>query len=222
MPAGTYSMIKGVIFDLDGTLISERAYVTGCLEHVGRYIERIYGTRGAFFDLKLLFEEKWSNLFDRYFEKMQIAYGDEDIKTLVAVYRETAPVVRLYPGAKEVLSGLKNRGVRTALLTNGHYEVQKKKIEAAGLGAYFDVVIIPDQAGRECWKPSPWGYEQILSAFCIPAEETAAIGNADIDFVAPSDLGMKKIYIEHEDRIAGLSADRSIDKKIRSLRELAL
>ena len=43
--------------------------------------------------------------------------------------------VRPFPGAIETLRRLREFGIRLALLTNGHPSLQRRKVEAHGLGA---------------------------------------------------------------------------------------
>lgn len=215
-------MIKGIIFDLDGTLISEREYILGCLENSGAYLERTFGTNDAYLKLKSLFEIKWENIFNRYFEQERIPYTEIDISNLIKVYRETDPVVKLYPDAIKTLKWLKNKGIELALLTNGYSSVQKKKIEKAELEQFFDLIIIPDEQGREYWKPSKWGYNQILHSFNVEPEETMAVGDMDQDFIIPKATGMKCVYIRRDDRMKDLSTDTTADRVIHSLTEIEM
>lgn len=213
-------IFKGAIFDLDGTLISEREYVLGCLKNAGAYIERTYGTQNAYSELKRLLEIRWEKIFNRYFEQKKIRYDESDIKKLLAVYRQTEPVTVLYPDVAATLERLKKAGVKLTLLTNGYYEIQRKKIEKAGLERYFDLIMIPDEYGREYWKPARWGYDFFLHKYDIRPEETVAIGDMDHDFATPTVLGMACVYIERADRMKDLSPHIKPDRKIYSLTEI--
>ncbi len=215
-------MIKGIIFDLDGTLISEREYILGCLENSGAFIERAFGTRDAYSKLKYLFEIKWENIFNRYFELEKIPYTEIDIRNLIKVYRETDPVVKLYPDVIHALNLLKNKGIKLALFTNGYFGVQNRKIEKADLEQFFDLIIIPDEQGREYWKPNQWGYDQILHKFDIGPEETMAVGDMDNDFIIPKETGMECVYILRDDRIKGLCPETTADRIIHSLTEIEM
>lgn len=219
---GKDSIFKGAIFDLDGTLISEREYVRGCLKNAGAYIERTYGTQDAYPELKRLLEIKWGKIFNRYFEQEKIHYDEMDIEKLLSVYRQTEPVTVLYPDVAVTLERLKNAGIKLALLTNGYRGIQRKKIEKADLERYFDLIMIPDEQGREYWKPSPWGYDLFLHKYDIRPEETIAIGDMDHDFDTPAALGMTCIYIERADRMKDLSPHIKPDRKIYSLTEIGV
>lgn len=213
-------MIKGIIFDLDGTLISEREYILGCLENTGAYIDHAYGKRDAFKKLKALFEIKWERVFNRFFELEGISYDESEIQKLIKLYRDTMPAVKLYPDVMDTLDGLKRKSIKMALLTNGYYEVQKKKVELAGIDNYFDLIVIPDEFGRDKWKPNRWGYELILHKLDITPETIIAVGDMDHDFIVPNEMGMKCIYIEREDRMNAL--ENKAVRKIRSLKEIEM
>lgn len=214
------AMFKGAIFDLDGTLISEREYILGCLKNAGGYIERTYGTQNAYPELKKLLEIRWEKVFDRYFDQEKIHYDETDIEKLLWVYRKTEPATVLYPDVAVTLKRLKEAGMKLALLTNGYYEIQKKKIEKADLERYFDLILIPDEYGREFWKPAQWGYNLFLHRYDLHPEEVVVIGDMDHDFTTPAALGMNCVYIERADRMKELSPPIKPDRKIYSLIEI--
>ncbi len=58
-----------------------------------------------------------------------------------AWYRPEVPPLTPFPGAREVLEGLRGR-VRLVLLTRGDPVRQKRKIEQCGLGPCFDEIVI--------------------------------------------------------------------------------
>ena len=214
------SIFKGAIFDLDGTLISEREYILGCLENAGGYIERTYGTRNAYPELKKLLEIRWEKVFNRYFYQEKIHYDETDIEKLLSIYRQTEPVTVLYPDVAVTLERLKKAGMKLALLTNGYCEIQKRKIEKVDLERYFDLILIPDEYGREFWKPAPWGYDLFLHKYDLRPEEVVVIGDMDHDFTTPAALGMNCVYIERADRMKDLSPHIRPDRKIYSLIEI--
>lgn len=215
-------MVKGIIFDLDGTLISEREYVLGCLKHTADYLERTYGTQDAYVKLKKLFETKWESIFDRYFEWENIPYKTIDIQNLIQIYWETEPVTWPYEDVDECLRSLKKKGIKLALLTNGYYSVQKKKVDAAGLEPLFDLIVIPDEKGREYWKPNRWAYDYILQTFGIRPDEAMAIGDMDHDFIVPKAVGIQCVYIRREDRIKDLNQKMEFVRRIDSLKEIEM
>jgi len=215
-------MIKGIIFDLDGTLISEREYVLGCLKHAGSYLERVYGTKNAYENLKSLFEVKWERIFNRYLGQEKIPYDEATIKTLIQIYRETDPEVVVYPDVVETLEWLKGHGLMLALLTNGYGEIQKRKIEKSNLKQLFDLIVIPDEYGREYWKPNTWGYDMVLHKFAMKPDEILAVGDMDHDISAPKKLGMTGIYLKREDRLKDLSPEICPDGIIHSLKQIEM
>jgi putative hydrolase of the HAD superfamily len=78
-------------------------------------------------------------------------------------YLNSMPLQKaLMPHALEVLSGLKERGVRMAIISNGFKEVQYKKLENCGIANFFDAVMISEEQGVH--KPSPILFKRALKA----------------------------------------------------------
>lgn len=53
---------------------------------------------------------------------------------------------RLVAGARELLDGLRDRGFRIGVLSNGFREVQYAKMESAGIREHIDFVVLSDDA----------------------------------------------------------------------------
>jgi putative hydrolase of the HAD superfamily len=70
------------------------------------------------------------------------------------------------------------------------------KVQALGIEQYFKSIIYTEQFGREFWKPSPVGFENILQALEVRPENTVYIAdNEKKDFIAPNILGFITIQI---------------------------
>lgn len=75
-----------------------------------------------------------------------------------------------YPEVKEVLAGLKARGARLAILSNGDPDMLDAAVDSAGLANVFDAVLSVASAG--VFKPSRRVYDLATRAFAV---EPAAI-----------------------------------------------
>lgn len=67
----------------------------------------------------------------------------------------------LVPYAIEILKYLKERGYRLGILSNGFKEVQYRKIATAGIGDFFDAVVLSDDIGIQ--KPDARLFEHAMS-----------------------------------------------------------
>jgi putative hydrolase of the HAD superfamily len=107
-----------------------------------------------------------------------------------------------------LLTELRARGHRLALLSDGLAEVQRRKLAALGLAGLFDEIVITDELGRDAWKPSKVGFERILGALDVEGQFAMYVSdNPHKDFAGPHRLGMRTVRIvrsctEHGEALA--------------------
>jgi len=188
--------LAAAVFDLDDTLYPEADFVRGGLAAAAVALGVPEG--GAVF-LDVLRTEGPFHLFDRGLERLGIERTPEAIRTLVRAFRAHEAPLRPFPGVRPMLARLRAAGVRTALVTDGWLDVQRRKVEALGLAAAVDTIVFTaDVAGRPAPKPDP-------AAFLLVAERLGAAGAAiamvgdrpDRDFPAPDALGWRTLRARH-------------------------
>ncbi|MDP3452253.1 MAG: YjjG family noncanonical pyrimidine nucleotidase [Bacteroidales bacterium] len=81
----------------------------------------------------------------------------------------------LMPYALEVLTQLKRRECKMALISNGFKEVQYKKIENSGIGHFFDAVMISEEQGVH--KPSPIIFKRALESINGVKSDSLMVGD---------------------------------------------
>ncbi len=194
-------MYKAVVLDLDGTLVSERSYIDHCLAYVGRQADREYGLTDSEQQLRRLFQEKWDRVMNRFLLYHHLPDTRERVTQMVAWYREAPFRTELYPDSIKALTLLRGLGIKTLLLTNGYAAIQREKIAQAGLAAFFDCILVPDERGREFWKPDPRCLAEALSQLNIPPGDCLFVGDSPQDFRTAEALGMDMCCIEREDRV---------------------
>ena len=80
------------------------------------------------------------------------------------------------------------------MLTNGAPDLQREKIEGAGIARYFDDIVISGDVG--VGKPNPRIYEIMLSRLKATLHQTVMIGNSlTSDVAGPQGLGMKAVWL---------------------------
>lgn len=186
-------MIKGIIFDLDDTLYSEKQYVYSGFKAVAQFLEMPEAT-----------EEMWQ-LFkngkppiDTYLKMI----GREDKKEqCVCVYREHIPDISLYDDVGEKLLKLKNDGIKLGIITDGRPNGQRNKIAALGIEGLVDDIIITDELGGEQFrKPCDIAFRIMQRRWGIPFEQLMYVGdNISKDFHAPKQLGMQYFWFKNPD-----------------------
>lgn len=152
-------MIKTVFLDLDDTILdfqkSERIAIRKTFEimdvpHssevIERYIEINVGLWQALERGKLTREGVLHGRFERLYGELGITRSAKESQLL---YQSLlAKEYDFLPGGKELLLALKESGkYRLYMATNGIPEVQEPRIEASGVGEFFDGVFISERIG---------------------------------------------------------------------------
>jgi putative hydrolase of the HAD superfamily len=222
------SSIRGVVFDLDDTLVFERDYVRSGFRHVAN----VCAADGAA-PADEVFAQVWSDFaqgvrghsFDRVRTRWSAVASRHSVDQLVEAYRTHAPSLVLAAEAVLVLETLKTRGTRLALISDGPLASQSAKVKALGLDAIFDPIVLTDAWGRAFWKPHVRAYEHIQAAWGLPHEQLVYVGdNPAKDFVAPNALGWTSVryrvpaQLRHADEPA--SPAHAAGRTITDLREL--
>lgn len=130
-----------------------------------------------------------------------------------------AESTRLFPGARETVVALRQRGVRLALITNGAADVQRAKLERFNLTALFDHIQIEGEQGFG--KPEEIAYTHAMSALATVPGETWMVGDSlEWEVAAPQRLGIFAIW--HDHRRHGLPVGTAIkpNRIIQSVTEL--
>lgn len=185
--------VDAVIFDLDDTLYSEKQYVRSGYKAVA----------------KLLGDEALADRLWTYFENGKPAI-DELLNELgcmgrkeecLEAYREQIPEIALYHGVSELIQDLKSKGIKVGIITDGRVSGQKRKLQALGLDKLIDDIIITDElGGTQFRKPCDIAFRIVQRRWSIPFEQIVYVGdNAEKDFQAPKQLGMRTLYFENED-----------------------
>lgn len=185
--------IKGVIFDMDDTLYSEKEYVRSGYKAVAEYLGNT----------------RYESIMWSYFEAGKAAI-DELLKDLgretekekaLSIYRSHKPDIHLYPYVNELLVSLRNRGIKTGIITDGRPDGQRAKISALGLEELVDDVIITDELGGvQFRKPCDIAFRIMLTKWRLNPADVAYVGdNAEKDLQAPQQLGMGSIWLTNKD-----------------------
>ena len=127
---------------------------------------------------------------------------DEELKArCLEVYRQQEPDIHLYNGVKQMLTRLRECGVKTGIITDGRPDGQRKKLEALGLYDLVDSILITDELGGiQFRKPCDIPFRIMQTRFNVPYESMVYVGdNPAKDFHAPRTLGMQWIYFENQD-----------------------
>ncbi|SET59252.1 putative hydrolase of the HAD superfamily [Nitrosospira multiformis] len=187
--------IKGILFDLYGTLIDietdesiDEIYraiahylvYQGVYLHRGQVRERYYAIMRQQKDAKdeeypeIDVEAIWNELLLQQGIKSSYVRGQQ-AKVIAHIYRGISRKrLRLYPNVKEVLNELQTR-YQLALVSDAQPCFALPEIRAVGLESYFNPVIISSYYGFR--KPDSRLFNKALDKMGISRSEVIAIGN---------------------------------------------
>ncbi len=205
--------IKGVIFDLDDTLYSEKEYVHSGFRAVAEYLKKTECV-----DRLWKFFEAGKPAIDELLNEL----GRESEKTnCLNIYRKHKPTINLYNGVKELIEKLKNQGIKVGIITDGRPEGQRNKIEALGLNHIIEpenILITDELGGVQFRKPCDIAFRVMNTRWRLNPADVVYIGdNIDKDFKAPQQLGMRSIWFNN---CNGLYQSNSKENYIKSINEL--
>jgi len=83
-------------------------------------------------------------------------------------------------GVPEMVAGLRDRGLRMVVITNGHHKVQRDKLAAVGAGELFEHIIVGGEevlAGRP-EKPAASIFERALGMVGVDAADAIHVGDS--------------------------------------------
>lgn len=195
--------IKGVIFDLDDTLYSEKEYVRSGYKKIAEFLGREDAV-----DKMWEYFEIGMPAIDAYLE--EIREIDKKEKCL-DIYRNHMPSITLYETMKNEILELKAKGIKVGIITDGRPEGQRAKLKALGLDKMVDDIIITDELGGiQFRKPNDISFRIIQNRWRIPFEQIVYIGdNVNKDFQAPKQLGMRWRYFANNDGLYSNSCNAS-------------
>lgn len=202
-------LIKGILFDKDGTLLEfDKTWRPIALEVIKR-IKARYGLDG-FYQEKL---GEAIGLFDSYIDSIgSLSSGtnkdvamdflsvcsfiedkEEFISWSTATFNEVAATFPFYTveGAKNIMSRLKERGIVIGLATADTLTNAEVFLRKSGLLPYFDFIGADDGIVKP--KPDSAYMVSFCNRFSLPSKEVAVVGDTlvDMDFAINSQAGLK-------------------------------
>lgn len=110
---------------------------------------------------------------------------------------------KLIEGGYELLKYLQEKEYKLYILSNGFKEVQRRKLQSAGIDHFFKRIVLSDEIGIT--KPDRRLFDYALQVTGSIAKETLMIGdNYDADIMGAANAGWGHIYFDrHYKGIAG-------------------
>ncbi len=199
------TLIKGVVFDLDNTLldfmkmkqVAVRSAIRGMIE-AGLEIDE----DKSFDNIISLYEKiGWENqkVFDVFLEN-SIGYVDNKFLAagVVAYRRAREANLLAYPNVNKTLIDLTKLGMKLAVVSDAPSREAWMRIYYLNLYHFFDAVVTFDDSGER--KPSSVPFEMALKKLGLEAESSLMIGDwPERDVVGAKKIGMKTAFAVYGD-----------------------
>jgi phosphoglycolate phosphatase len=181
-------MIKGVVFDLDGTLADSIEDIADSMNIVlseKEFPTHDYDTYKTFVGsgLKSLVENALPDsgrdqaTLEACFNRMMCVYDENCVAK-----------TRLYPGIAELLTELQKKDIKIAIFSNKANELTQKIVKV--LLADWPLEIVIGAGGDIPRKPDPTGALLISEKMGIPPEELMYVGDSGVDMQTAENSGM--------------------------------
>ena len=186
-------MKKIVIFDLDGTLLntlddladstnyalSKFGYPTRTIEEVRQFV----GNGVAKLIERAIPEGKNNPNFEKCLAIFKENYAQN-------MYNKTAP----YNGIIEMLSNLKSKGIKIAVVSN-KFDLAVKELCKKYFEGFIDFAAGENEAQGIKKKPAPDTVISVLNEFNFASEDAVYIGDSDVDIMTAKNSKMPCISV---------------------------
>jgi phosphoglycolate phosphatase len=180
--------LRGVVFDLDGTLIDGYTGIATALN----------AARAAFALPPLAVDDVRRRVGHGLPQLMIDVVGEARAAEGAAIFRGVYDRIceeqsRLLPGVAPALAGLSRRGVRMSVASNKPAGYSVRILENLGVRAFFDAVEGPDTAGAA--KPEPAMILACLAAMRVPAADAVYVGDMTLDVDSGTRAGVAVVLV---------------------------
>lgn len=186
-------MKKAVIFDLDGTLLntlddladstnyalSKFGYPTRTIDEVRQFV----GNGVAKLIERAIPEGKNNPNFEKCLAIFKENYAQN-------MYNKTAP----YNGILEMLSNLKSKGIKIAVVSN-KFDLAVKELCKKYFEGFIDFAAGENEAQGIKKKPAPDTVISVLNEFNFSSEDAVYVGDSDVDIMTAKNSKMPCISV---------------------------
>jgi len=209
--------IRGIIFDMDGTLISTEAVIVHCVNETSKkYLKRALPAGDAFWTLG----PPARNIIKGFAESLPTKPVREAIDDYLFCYRNNfLDKATLFPGIPRLLQKLRASGKRLAIVTAEEKALMEFNLVTLGLKDYFDILVSRDDVLKP--KPHSEGIRLALRTMRTNPEESMIIGDAATDMLAGKDAGLLTVLAKWAPQFQGDLNKAKSDYEFHTVEQLA-
>lgn len=182
-------IVRGVLFDLDGTLVDSLEDLTAAVNHL---LAEFGKPALAAVDVRRLIGKGARNLV----QKALPTASNEELERGLELFlefnaRHIADRSRLYPGARETLEQLSAAGLKLAVVSNKNESLSRLILQTLDAERYFSVICGADSCSE--MKPSPLPLLQVMEQLGTTTDTTVMVGDSINDIQAGRRAGIATI-----------------------------
>lgn len=181
-------MIKGVLFDLDGTLLNTNDLIIKSFRETFKY----YYKEREFTHQEII------DCIGPTLEQTAKKYYPENIEELISLYRHHYvlnhdELIEIYPGIIEMIQNLKSLGLKLAIVTSKKRDMTLKAMQHMDILDYFDVIISSDEVTQP--KPHQEPIELAIKDLNLSKEEVLMVGDNSHDIECANNALVKSVAV---------------------------
>jgi HAD superfamily hydrolase (TIGR01509 family) len=192
-----HTELKGVIFDIDGTMIdTERIQSDAFIKVLNHHgiPDTELTQHGTVHNPGELTSDTWERL--KAIHKIPV-----DIETLSAHKRQAAMdelsgELTPMPGLIDLVVDLHNRGIKLALASSAQRDRIDRIVEGLDLSGIFDVIISANDVTNV--KPAPDAYQKAVELLGMSTDEVIVLEDAEVGVESARAAGVKVVAIPNE------------------------
>ena len=184
------TMLKAVLFDLDGTLLDTVPDIQECVNR----------TLAAYGYPAISYAQACAYIGDGARKLVERAMPSDapDVEQCYKAFRADFALcdnalTGLYPGEKETLCALKERGIKLGIVTNKPHEATLRLVEQYFPAGTFDFVA--GDSGEFACKPDPSLARYAALTMRVSCAECAFVGDGETDALVARNAGMLGISV---------------------------
>lgn len=182
---------KAVIFDMDGTTLDTLEDLLGALNHtLGRFGFPLH-------DLREMRGYVGNGIRRQIEQGAPAGTPAETIDRMLPVFMEYYKVhgaehTHPYEGIPELLSHLRDRGIRTAIVSN-KADVSVRRLTEVYFPGLFEVSVGEKEGVRR--KPAPDSVLEVLRIMGLSVSDAVYVGDSEVDIQTADRAGMDRIIV---------------------------
>ena len=183
--------IRGVILDMDGTLIDSNE------AHARTWVDalQVFGYDVTLDAVRPLMGQG----ADKILPRLTGCTGDSDIGRKIAARRATLfeqqylPSIQPFPRSRELVKQMHDYGLRTVIASSSRRDHLQHLLETVDIETFIDGATSAEDAGVS--KPDPDVIEAALARLDLDAGEVMMIGDTPYDIEAAARIGIRTIAL---------------------------